>query len=474
MIQIIHTADTHLGYRQYQNDVRKQDFFDSFAYVADSAVTLGADAVVHAGDLFDSRNPSLEDLVETIAVLRKLKNAGIPFVGIVGNHEGKQNTQWLDLFEGMGLAKRLSEKPYTISKDSVSARIYGIDNLSHPRLSAFDFSVFEPETVPENETVRTYNLLVLHQLLSPLVPMQPMCCGDFLDNISIPFDAALLGDNHKYECQKHNDCWVTYPGSTERCSASEDETRYFNLLTLDEELSITRYMIPTREFLTISVPYGGEQSGYLEAVYAKIDEYAQKIPDAVVFVELLGLKKTLISISEIEEYVLEKGALVVKVGDKRDRYDEEPQRLANVTFQDPDEVVNQNIRMLNLTGAGFLLDNVVRSKEISKSNVDEESENGLKAFLESMDFSAEIRRENYVRDDFSFPETVVKAESENISPIEEEKPETDRFDEAAGGANEDDKPVDLKKQDKQPEPENEKEKKPGQKPKQYTLGDMFG
>ncbi|WNY25959.1 exonuclease SbcCD subunit D [Methanolapillus millepedarum] len=471
MIKIVHTADTHLGYRQYQSDIRKQDFFDSFAYVTKSAVELNADAVVHAGDLFDSRNPSLEDLVATIAILQPLKTAGIPFLGIVGNHEGKQNTQWLDLFEGMGLAKRLSEKPHIISKDDVSAFVYGMDNLSHPRLSAFDFSVFEAEkagigdaensnTSATNEPIHTYNLLVLHQLLSPVLPMQPMCCDDFLDNIPIPFDAVLLGDNHKYECVKYKDCWATYPGSTERCSASEDENRSFNLLTLDEnELSITRYMIPTRDFVTVSVPYGGDQSDYLKTVYAKIDEYSQKIPDAVVFVELLGLKKTLISISEIEEYVLEKGALVVKVGDRRDRYDEEPERLSNITFQDPDDVVNQTIRTLNLTGAGFLLDNIVRSKEISKSSVDEESENSLKAYLESVDFSEESRRENHIRpENFIQPETKTKAESEMEKEIKTEQKK---------------EPEKEKTQEKE-QKEKDKEKKPGQKPKQYTLGDMFG
>ncbi|MGB9928381.1 MAG: metallophosphoesterase, partial [Methanosarcina sp.] len=103
-IRILHTADTHLGYKQYHSEVRRKDFFAAFELVINDAVDMQVDAVVHAGDLFDSRNPTLEDLLETINILSRLKAAGIPFFGIVGNHESKQNTQWLDLFEEMGLA----------------------------------------------------------------------------------------------------------------------------------------------------------------------------------------------------------------------------------------------------------------------------------------------------------------------------------------------------------------------------------
>ena len=63
-IRILHTADTHLGYRQYHSEARRKDFFAAFELVVNDAVEMQVDAVVHAGDLFDSRNPTLEDLLE--------------------------------------------------------------------------------------------------------------------------------------------------------------------------------------------------------------------------------------------------------------------------------------------------------------------------------------------------------------------------------------------------------------------------
>lgn len=204
VIRILHTGDTHLGARQYHSDVRRRDFFDSFAKVIADALENDMDAVVHAGDLFDTRNPTIEDLIETIALLTPLQKAGIPFLGIVGNHEGKQNTQWLDIFERMGLAKRLGSQPVVLENDGVQIRLYGIDNLSGPRLASFDFSAFEKDPECGGRDKKIYNLLTLHQLLTPVLPAQPLSCDDFTASIPISFDAVLLGDNHKYECMEHS------------------------------------------------------------------------------------------------------------------------------------------------------------------------------------------------------------------------------------------------------------------------------
>ena len=391
VIQILHTADTHLGSRQYHSDIRRNDFFESFEKVIVDAIENKVTAVVHAGDFFDNRNPTIEDLIDTISILTKLKDAEIPFFGIVGNHESKQNTQWLDIFAEMDLAHRLGSRPIVIDNGIFQIRFFGIDNLSAPRLESFDFSVFEANE-PDYDG-KVYNLLALHQLLDPVLPGQPLSCDDFTASIPISFDAVLLGDNHKYECIRHNGAWVTYPGSTERCSAAEIEPRSYNILTFDGgDLSITRRNIPTRDFIIISIEAEADDKNLLESIFSKIDSYSGAIKDSVVFVELSGLKKSLVSVSEIEEYVKNKGAVVARVGDKRDLEKADSDIVENIVFRDPDEVVAQELRKLNLTEAGLLLDGIIRDKEVSKSNIDEMSETQLKAFLESCDFSEEYKR----------------------------------------------------------------------------------
>ena len=43
--RILHTADTHLGYRQYHNEVRRQDFFKLLIVIQD-AIDMQVDAVL--------------------------------------------------------------------------------------------------------------------------------------------------------------------------------------------------------------------------------------------------------------------------------------------------------------------------------------------------------------------------------------------------------------------------------------------
>lgn len=527
VLRILHTGDTHLGSRQYQSEVRRQDFFDSFARVIQDAIDDGMDAVVHTGDLFDNRNPTIEDLIETIAVLTPLKKAGIPFLGIVGNHESKQNTQWLDIFEEMGLAERLGTRPVIIENETAQIRFYGIDNLSGPRLASYDFSIFDGtfDSVfdgdsgdnshmidSENKTV--FNILALHQLLEPVLPGQPLSCDDFTSSIPITFDAVLLGDNHKYECIKHNGAWLTYPGSTERCSAAEVEPRSYNILTFEgsgsggngesgnnggNEISITRRNIPTRDFITIPIASGEKGEFSVEEIYSIIDAYSEKIKESVVFVEFSGVKKTLIPISEIEEYVKKKGAVVARVGDKRDLEKDDGDIINKIVFRDPDEVVTQELRKLNLTEAGYLLDGIIRDMDTAKTNIAEVSETRLKEYLETHDFKEEFKRESIYSDSIPISELLSSemfssespngfsdtnsdsgGESDSItepdsSVVSYSVAELDSAAESDSVADSESVPK-LNSDDavhKSDTRESEENKKTV-KPRQYTLGDMFG
>ena len=290
---------------------------------------------------------------------------------------------------------------------------------------------------------------------------------------------------------------MTYSGSTERCSASEEEPRTYNILTFDENApALTRRQIQTREFVTIPVRF---EETSPDRIYAAIDAYSEKIKDAVVFVELTGIKKALIAISEIEEYVKNKGAVVVRVGDKRDLEKEDAENYNKIIFKDPDEVVVQELRKLNLTEAGVLLDGIIRDSETAKSNIAAESEKCLKELLEQMDFKEEIRRA-----DVTIEKTLeTKSDpAEIIQQLQEMTDEKDSKEEAEAKTKENEttaKEREIKSEDtevkaeeteaikekaetmgeeteiKKKDPESKKEEKKRPKiPHQYTLGDRFG
>ncbi|PQV43100.1 metallophosphoesterase family protein [Methanohalophilus euhalobius] len=425
-IRLIHTADTHIGYRQYHSDVRRRDFLEAFEKVIDDAIDMKVDAVIHAGDLFDSRNPTLEDILETIQIMSKLKAAEIPLLGIVGNHESKQQTQWLDLLENMRLVRRLGNSPFMAG----NIAIYGIDSIPRPKIQSFDYSVFE--TARE----ATHNILVMHQLMKPF-PFGEWDVAEVIHSFPCALDAILLGDYHKYEKTKVENTWVTYCGSTERNSAAEEEPRGYNLITVSQKgIDIGRRQINTREFLHIVVDIKDENDAYRD-IFNTIREYDVK--EKVVFIELKGNLQVDIAYSEIEEFLDKQGVLVSRISDLRSNCPDETENQPEIIFSDPDIAAREEIKKMDLTDAGLLIDEIIRDLSIPKTTIDHKTEASIATMIEQMDFSQEIplniHRQKQVESNRKEepsqkeePVFVEKGEDKKFRPPRKKKKETNAVD----------------------------------------------
>ncbi|MFC7142458.1 DNA double-strand break repair protein Mre11 [Halosimplex aquaticum] len=364
MTRVIHTGDTHLGYRQYHRPERKRDYLDAFRQVVDDAVADDVDAVVHAGDLFHDRRPTLDDIMGTLSVLRTLDDADVPFLAIVGNHEGKRDAQWLDLFESLGLATRLGPEPVAVGDTA----FYGLDFVPRSRREGFEMDCDAHD--------RDHAALVTHGLFEPF-DFGEWDPREIFDAADVEFDALLLGDNHHADTAEVDGTWVTYCGSTERTSTTERAERGYNLVTFDGDVDIRRRGLDTREFVFVDLELG-EGEG-VERVRQRVDEY--DIEDAVVVVTIDGEGEP-VTPAAVEEFALERGALVARVTDRRET-PEETER--EVTFADPDDAVRERVRELGLSSAARSLDETVRASKIADSNVAEEVESQVADLVEAGD-----------------------------------------------------------------------------------------
>ncbi|MFP4632932.1 MAG: metallophosphoesterase, partial [Halobacteriales archaeon] len=184
--RVLHTADTHLGYRQYGSDERRADFLRSFEAVVDDAVSGDYDALVHAGDLFHSRNPSLVDVIPTVECFRRLRDAGVRALAVVGNHERKRSQQWLDLLGSMGLVERLGREPVVVG----DVCFYGVDYVPPSEIDGFDYG-FEACDAG-------FSVLVGHGRFEPF-PYGEWRLSEFVERSDVDWDAFLLGDYHHFE-----------------------------------------------------------------------------------------------------------------------------------------------------------------------------------------------------------------------------------------------------------------------------------
>ncbi|MEM4781552.1 MAG: DNA double-strand break repair protein Mre11 [Halalkalicoccus sp.] len=361
MTRVIHTGDTHIGYRQYHSAERRADFLAAFERVAEDAIAEGVDAVVHAGDLFHDRRPDVQDLLGTLDVLRDLDAADVPFLAIVGNHEGTREGQWLDLFCRMGLATRLDGEGVEIGETTFS----GLDHVPESKRAdlAYDFAA------PETE----HAALVAHGLFEPFAYAN-WDTEELLERASVEFDALLLGDNHKPDRAEVDGTWITYCGSTERASATEREDRGYNLVTFDGEVRITRRGLDTREFVFVDVELApGEGT---ERVVERVGQH--ELDGRVVIVTVEGEGEP-VTPAEIESFARERGALVARVGDRRER---EEETTVDVSFSDPDAAVEGRLREMGLSEAAGEIDETVRASKVADSNVRETVETRVRTLIE--------------------------------------------------------------------------------------------
>ncbi|EMA61164.1 DNA double-strand break repair protein Mre11 [Halorubrum lipolyticum] len=371
MTRVIHTGDTHVGYAQYHSPVRRRDFLDAFAAVIDDAIEGEVDAVVHAGDLFHDRRPELDDLMGTITVLRRLDDAGIPFLAVVGNHESTRGGQWLDLFERLGLATRLGDGP-TVVGDTA---FYGLDHVPVSRRDDLDYAFDDHDA--------EYAALVAHGLFEPF-GYADWDTEEVLAESTVAFDAMLLGDNHTPDVAEVDGTWVTYPGSTERASASEREGRGYNLVTFDadaaggdDRVEIRRRALDTRPFVFVEADLREGEGA------ARVRENVRQhdLDDAVALVNVTG-EGDPVTPAAIEEFATDEGALIARVTDRREV---ETDAEIDVSFADPEDAVRERVEEMGLSAAALDVEEAVRADTVPDANVRETVKRRVEERMDDLD-----------------------------------------------------------------------------------------
>lgn len=112
-IRILHFADVHIGMENYgQMDAdtglnrRVVDFLDRLDDVVTYAIEHEADLVLFAGDAFRTRQPNPTHQREFAARIRRLSEAAIPTVLLVGNHDVpvmEQRASSIEIFATLGV-----------------------------------------------------------------------------------------------------------------------------------------------------------------------------------------------------------------------------------------------------------------------------------------------------------------------------------------------------------------------------------
>ncbi|RXE55072.1 metallophosphoesterase [Methanoculleus taiwanensis] len=236
-MRIVHIADTHLGLSAFNKinpetgmNLREQLIYDNFLASVDQIVRQRPDVIVHAGDLFHQVKPKTRAYTTVLEALRRLEEAGIPFVVIAGNHsmaKTRHTTSPLEVLEyhtaEVHAAYRHQYHRVEIG-DTVFHLIPNMLQTSGYR-EAFDAIEFGTGK----------NVLVTHGLASAIKDRRLQTVAEHEIDATIlsdRFDYIALGHYHA-QSQVADNAW--YSGSLEYCTYGEiRDTKGGLLVDLDD------------------------------------------------------------------------------------------------------------------------------------------------------------------------------------------------------------------------------------------------
>ncbi|HIC98807.1 MAG TPA: DNA repair exonuclease [Pyrodictiaceae archaeon] len=231
-IYVLHTSDTHLGYRQYGIVERENDVYDVFGEIIDIALREHVDLVVHSGDFFDSIRPPPQAILIAIRHLRRLREKGIPFITILGDHDTPKRRVLppLVLLEELGYVRLVGvgeqRLAYTVKTRSGEVFVAGISNKRKTSSSVLKLMLKKLSNPPSSIP----SILLLHQCIRGM-------CIDYeleLGDIPIGYTYYALGHVHTYKEFEIGDGVAVYPGSPEVMRVDEFRAQSERYIVLTE------------------------------------------------------------------------------------------------------------------------------------------------------------------------------------------------------------------------------------------------
>lgn len=367
--KILHVSDTHLGKKQYNSSIRESDFARAFDVAIDISINESVDAVIHTGDLFDSRSPSTSAVSDAFNSIKRLDDRNIPFYGIVGNHERKWDDQWMDIFETLDNVKRLGNSPKVINND---VSLYGIDSIRESAWDKKDFNI-------DNPMDGTIICVCMHELFKELVPpvKADKSLVEVIDRMNIKPDIMPLGDYHSAVEKEVDGVKAFYAGATERTSATQEDPTV-RIIEIDNQevkskwrkIEGVRENVP-RPFYPINVDLT-EQSTRND-IRRRINENVsdQVIEESVVVVNMSGSLEPPISQSDVYRLMEKMNIKVPYVSDKRtpevldfdsvDTADPTSIDMNKMIIEEIDEDISADVKRLD--------EDVVRDLTVNKSDI---------------------------------------------------------------------------------------------------------
>lgn len=352
MVQILHIADLHIGVENYgQFDVKRGmhqrliDFLQCFDQTIEIAIDRHVDLVLVAGDMFKTRSPLPRHQSEFAARIRRLRDAGIPVLLLVGNHDvapGRDSANSVSVYEGLkfdgvAVARRLEVYRYTTAHGALAViaipwlmREIFISNNDDLRMVGLGEQEREMVRIVESYIQEQVAVLLAEDATRPIVVTYHGTVAGAVSgferqlvlgrDIQLPqsvlcppgVDYVALGHVHKHQ-ELRSVPPMVYAGSIERIDFGEiNETKGCVLVQFHVKQARYEFIpLAARPFVEISIDVRQSGTEVMERIQLAIER--KNVKDAVVkvVIDALPEQRTVISDRQIRIWLEGSGAAYV-------------------------------------------------------------------------------------------------------------------------------------------------------------------
>lgn len=322
MIRFVHVADVHIGMDNYGRinpatglSTRLEDFLSTLDEAVDRAIEERVDLFVVAGDIYKTRDPTPTHQREFARRVRKLTQADIRVLLVAGNHDlplSPSRATAIDIFSALDVTGVTVAR--IISSFRIETRSGPVQILALPWMTR---SIVLADEQHKGATIEDLNrrmiematdrLMKLGEATDPTLPTMLVAHAHVfgaksgaermlnvgrdpilpIQSLNVPnIGFVAMGHIHRHQALISTDPAVVYPGSINRVDfGEEEEDKGFILGELHPGRCEWRFVpVHARPFLTIEVTV--DDDAPTESVIRAIRKQADRVPDAVVRVEL--------------------------------------------------------------------------------------------------------------------------------------------------------------------------------------------
>lgn len=259
----VHVADLHLGYAQYNLEVRREDFDRTFKEVVDKTIELKPDFMLIAGDIFQQARPSNVTLENAIDSFKRLRDSGIPVLAVDGSHDSAPNMitgTILNPLDSAGLIHYLPRHKGACWRNE-NYYVYGVPNFRTRRRTEEQLPIFLEENKPTLDP-STFNIFLFHMALDiPSITHPQMETEASPEMVPEGFNYYAGGHVHSPSKTPFKKGLLVYSGCTETVSYEDaKEEKGFFYIEVNEKgnAKLHRIKLETpRRFIILDRDYTG-------------------------------------------------------------------------------------------------------------------------------------------------------------------------------------------------------------------------